>query len=341
MITYLFIHVSSLVSILVLSTSLNPSQLSVYNRSKMEKFVSRTISILHDREVPRDGTRRYLYSIWQPSALLLLTIPFIAVFYAVYSPDTFEKPDVDFFCNADGKIEKKTNDYRPLWDSRLYFTINMAFGQMPFSKVKVIDAVWDVVVGRGGQVIAGMIAYRTLRRSLTLAMEQCALAISTVTLLYCQQVQVLPVTQLICNILWSWHDYNRWTRQRPYVFGRLRIAAQIFACVYVLLFATLVSVMTGYRVQMTGYLDNGAHSGTRLTSMSELKVPTLAFLDGSRINNYSMLVTSGPISYPDAEKGPYGSSLKVKDFIEIMRRVEEPFGTFFDCKYSHRHFSRA
>lgn len=73
-------------------------------------------------------------------------------------------------------------DYSPIWDPSLFFTINLAYGSLFFSVVKFIDACWDLVIGRGGQLLAAMLAYRHLRPSFTLLLEQNAIPMATVTL---------------------------------------------------------------------------------------------------------------------------------------------------------------
>jgi hypothetical protein len=137
----------------------------------MRYFTSRFDS---NGKAPRDGTRRYFYDIWPPFTLLVITVSFTSTFFTVYQLYASSKYHVDlFFCNADGKLESTDSSYQPFWDPNLYFTINIAFGELPYSGAKVIDAAWDAVVGRGGQFVAAVVAYRTLRRSFTLTMETC------------------------------------------------------------------------------------------------------------------------------------------------------------------------
>lgn len=300
---------------------------------KMDKFVSWVRPMLRGGKVPRDGTYRYLYDIWQPLAILVLAFLFPLVFYTTYTTNKSTKPDPLFICNDSGYVEKARNNYNPIWDPRLYFTINLAFGKFAFSTVKAIDAAWDVVIGRGGQVVVALIAYRTLRRSLTLNMETCALAIPTVTSFYCQQIQVFPVIQMTYNLFWSWGDSNRPVWKKPNSSGRLRLAAQIFICIYVLLFATLVSVMTGYRAQLTGYVGHDAQSQT--IPIRDLVIPRLILSDGDRIGlPNSQLLAFDEIYYPsNANKSRHDTVFDAKEFIETSRDFEEPYGTLVDCKY--------
>lgn len=304
----------------------------------MDKFTSRVRPMLSTWKIPRDGTRRYLYDIWQPLLLLLTTTCFTTAFFATYNPYALTNPDDLFFCNADGNVEVAVVDYRPLWDAWLYFTINIAFGQFAFSTAKIIDAGWDVVVGRGGQMVAAIVAYRTVRRSLTLTMEPCTVAISTVTSLYCRQVQLVPMGYLVHNMFWHWRSVDSIWR-KPLHSGRIRLGLQVFACVYVLTFATLVSVMTGYRAQLTGYFGYDTESDNQLQPISELSLPGMVLLDGNRIGlQDSPLYAARKTVFPAELLGSTGS-YDVLALLDSSRDFEEPFGTLIDCEYYSQAFT--
>lgn len=166
----------------------------------MEKLTAYTEPGLGSWKIPRDGTYRYLYDTWQPLTLFVLTVCFTAAFYSVYTPVATIAPNDLFYCNSDGNLIKALGYYKPLWDPEMYFTVNIAFGKFAFSTAKVIDAVWDAVVARGGQVLAAMVAYRTLRRSLTLTMEASTVTMSTVATLYCNQIQMISLRRLLQDI---------------------------------------------------------------------------------------------------------------------------------------------
>lgn len=207
--------------------------------------------------------------------LLAFTTCFTYSLFYTYEPDASSLNGV-FFCNADAKVEKTVLGYTPLWDPRLYFTVNIIFGQFSFSTVKVVDACWDAIVGRGGQMVAAVMTYRVLRRSLTLVMENCTVSIPTIASMYCQQVQLSTVWQLVHNIFWH-RSSRRVDVRKKAGSGKLRLAMQIFTCTYVLLFATLVSIMTGYY----GY---GAGQVSELQPISQLSPARMVVFDGLRIS---------------------------------------------------------
>jgi hypothetical protein len=295
--------------------------------------MSRLGSLIRDYKVPRDGMRRYFYDIWQPLALL------VVVLFTKYDPRSSTRLKYDwFFCNADGTLVKVDRDYKPFWDLQLYFTVNISFGRFSFSRAKVIDAAWDAVVGRGGQFVAAVVAYRTLRRSLTLTMETCSVPIPAVASLYCAQIQLIPVGRIIHTMFWHWGSVHLKWRQ-PILRGRARFGVQLFACTYVLLFATLASVMTGYRAQLTGYSGSGANKTDQLFPVSQLVQPRFVLLDGVRVGLPNTMYTHDGIVYPAAmldyydNEVTYGTNFTVRESLEISRDFEHPYGVLLDCSW--------
>jgi hypothetical protein len=284
--------------------------------------------------------RRYIYDIWQPLTLLVITTSLTAAFFTKYDPYSPARTGKDwFFCNADGNLEKTEYDYRPFWDPRLYFTINIAFGEFSFSTVKIIDAAWDAVVGRGGQLVAAVVAYRMLRRSLTLTMESCTVSMSAITSLYCQQIQLIPVGQLLRTMFWHWSSvHTPWQQAIPK--GRARLGVQLFACIYVLSFATLVSITTGYRAQLTGYSSSGVNETGLLFPINQLVEPRFALLDGARVGlSDTIMYAHDTIQYPDGVLDWYDSKstsdssmLNIGEFLDASRDYEHPYGVLLDCQ---------
>lgn len=259
----------------------------------------------------------------------------MGAFYANYTLTALRNPDDLFFCNADGKVEMANYYYRPLWDPRLYFTMNIVFGQFAFSTAKIIDASWDAVVGRGGQMVVAVVAYRTIRRSLTLAMESYAVSIPAVTALYCQQVQLVPVGQLIYS-LFRPQASDHTPKRHPDRLGRIRIGIQVIACSYVLLFSTMVSVMTGYSAQWTGYFGYDPEGASQLQPIRKLARPGMVLHDGARIGLSDLPVYASRASiFPPGVGQGLGSysEYAIVDFLRSSRDLEEPYGTFVDCKY--------
>lgn len=178
-------------------------------------------------------------------------------------------------------------------------------------------------------MVAAVMTYRVLRRSLTLVMENCTVAIPTIASMYCQQVQLSTVWQLILNILWHRSSRQVDVRQSTRS-GKLRLAMQTFACTYVLLFATLVSIMTGYRAQLTGYYGYDAGQVSELQPTSQLSPARMVIFDGSRIG-----LLDSPTGAIDALSYLSGDSrsFRPRDIIDDSRDFRRPYGILADCEY--------
>jgi hypothetical protein len=302
----------------------------------MHKSALRFDSVLHNFNVPQDGVRRYMYDIWQPLTLLIVTTVFMCVlldksdFYA-FTDSIYD----DFFCTPDGKLEGAKSYVSNESPSRSFLTIDTLFGHnLPFSSAKVIDAAWDAVIGRGGQFVAAAVAYRTLRRSFTLTMETCTVTIAAAASLYCRQIQLESAGQLIHTMFWHWSTAHlRW---RPAILmGRLRLCAQLFVGIYVLLFATLVSVMTGYRARLTGYTSYEGDGLGLLFPVDRLVHPRIGFNDGARVGlpNTSMFAHDA-IVYPDVVGDTFNFTgrYRISEFLASSRDFKEPWGVLVDCQ---------
>ncbi|KAI3327382.1 hypothetical protein HD806DRAFT_486918 [Xylariaceae sp. AK1471] len=62
-------------------------------------------------------------------------------------------------CHPDGKFSPFGQTYNP-WALIGFFQINLAFGNLTFTDVKVIDVLWDIVIGRGGQAAMAFVSWR-------------------------------------------------------------------------------------------------------------------------------------------------------------------------------------
>jgi hypothetical protein len=278
-------------------------------------------SIWNIFQVPRDGAHRLLYDIWQPLALLVLAISFTII---VFATEPGAANDVVFYCNADGKIKKRGDrSYKPLWDPEQFFTINVAYGSMPFSVAKFIDACWDITVGRGGQMLVAIVAYRVLRRSLTLIMETCAVPVSMATTIYCRQIQLASVWETLCCSLSS---KKRYPQAGMELSLKLRLIAHLFVCAYVLSFATLASVTTGYRAGLTGYFDFKADESSQLKPVTKISHPLVSLYDGNRIglSDQAIHLTSSPVLAGEVDLGAFLN--------KSSSSMDDLTGALFDCK---------
>jgi hypothetical protein len=171
-----------------------------------------------------------------------------------------------------------------VWDTSQFLDITLGFGSFEFSVAKGIDVGWDLIVGRGGQIILALLSYRVLSRVLLHSMETRATSFYTYTALGFDRGPLFSSWASLRD-LWSGRSQGR--RILPMV---------IYASLYLLAFPTFVSVFVqGYKLAdfpqvstMTGYKPN--YSAWVYLSKDEAMYPAEAILpvsalikDGSRV----------------------------------------------------------
>jgi hypothetical protein len=242
----------------------------------------------------------------------------------------------DFFCTPDGKLEE-TNPYDSYQScSQSFLTIDIPFGHnLPFLSAKVIDAAWDAVIGRGGQLVAAAVACRTLRRSFTLTTETCTVMIPAAASLYCRQIQLESMGQLIHTMLWHWGTAHLRWRQAIHT-GRLRLCVQLFVGLYVLMFATLVSVMTGDRARLTGYTSYDGDGLGPLFRVNRLVRPRVGFNDVARVRlSNTTMFAHDAIVYPAVVRDTFNltGGYSISEFLASSRDFRESWGVLVDCQW--------
>lgn len=221
-------------------------------------WASVTGSLTPRVKVPQDGELRYLSDTWQLWLIFLSTTVFTASFIPALARSRTASNVVS--CNADGIVETPSTKPLSIWDADEFFTINLLFNDYSFTQAKVIDACWDVGVGRGGQAIAAVVTHRVLRRSMLLILERSEVSIPTTTAMLCQQIQLTSIWELCREMIRRAGGGS--TPKRARAMGILRYTLYIFVCGYVLAFATITSVMTGYRANLTGLFQlNSTQNG--------------------------------------------------------------------------------
>lgn len=282
---------------------------------------------------PLVGIMNSLHHAWKPLLLIMLTGPFTIIFFSTQDPHT--STENWFYCNAEGNVAKRAPGvYNFLWDPHQYFTINITFGQLSFTSAKIIDACWDAIVGRGGQVLAGLSAYRVLRRSFTLTMETCEISIPTVASVYCEQMQLTTAWRLLRDSLHNRRLQRSSARRGPSRATRARLVVQAFACFYVLAFATFVSVMTGYRTELKGIFDYTEDNWDRVKPIDKLSRPRMIVQDGSRVGlDEGPTYFSNKLEYPPWEPQFLDqNAFTLRNFINATHNFDDPLGVLVECK---------
>jgi hypothetical protein len=163
-------------------------------------------------------------------------------------------------------------------------------------------------------------------------METCTITIPAVVSLYCRQIQLGSTGRLLHTMFWHW-NFDRIKFRQSIPTARPRLVVQTFVCVYVLLFATLVSVMTGYRAGLSGFVGYDT-----LFPIDRLMHPRLSFHDAARVGlSDTPMFATEQVFYPEHVRDPEAKNSTlgpqdIPEFLALSGDFEEPYGSLVDCR---------
>jgi hypothetical protein len=158
-------------------------------------------------------------------------------------------------------------DYSPCPETTA-FSIDYTSGMLSYNAVKIIDAVWNMGVGRGGQVFSAWVCYKIFGMAMLRITEQ-----NQVTLELCSAISFRPFS------LWTLPKVLRAIGSKCGWRGRMTFIWFVAAITYVLALPTILDLMTGY------------------TATYEAMVPSpeggLVLLDSNNFTIYAPYVDAG------------------------------------------------
>jgi hypothetical protein len=128
-----------------------------------------------------------------------------------------------------------------IWERDLFFTIVITLGkgsQWSYTHVRIIDLIWDVAVGRGGQLLLLYVAYNVFHKSITYIMDSQPVSYQ----IYGAVAFRSGTVRSIFAILHACATEKFKNTRRTY---RL-YTAMILATAYIVSMPSLFSAMTGY-----------------------------------------------------------------------------------------------
>ncbi|KAG9748177.1 hypothetical protein KCU73_g7158, partial [Aureobasidium melanogenum] len=232
--------------------------------------------------------------IWRPATFILipLALAFITIYLGLswteyfadhlgtvkwlYPNHHLPEESVYWTCLPNGTATPQT--MFSVWDTSQFLDITLGFGSFQFGLAKGIDVVWDMVIGRGGQIVLALLSCRVLSAALLHSMETRAASFKSYVAIGLDRGPVFTIWASVRDL---------WTRrsQEPLV-----LVTVMFASIYLLAFQTFVSTMTGYKPISTPWvhLDTDA-----LYPAQDILRMGLILKDGSRIG----LKDDFPVAY--------------------------------------------
>ncbi|KAF5637331.1 uncharacterized protein FTJAE_5746 [Fusarium tjaetaba] len=178
-----------------------------------------------------------------------------------------------------------------------FFQITLGWGRFSFGTAKLVDVVWDLVVGRGGQTVMAFVSWRVFVQYLQLSLVTKPASYSTVWLIKIQQDNsALATWKLVSGFF------------KVGLASKKVMCFMIWTALFILGFPTFASSMTGYTPYNKAYVNS---TSGKLVQFSEVSRVAYLIKDGDRVNGLSK-------GYPVLWRGNLTAVDKFNDRCDVM-----------------------
>ncbi|KAI0515392.1 hypothetical protein F5B22DRAFT_188422 [Xylaria bambusicola] len=137
------------------------------------------------------------------------------------------------YCSPDGSIKPV---YTNLWATSDLFQVNIATGNLTFTQAKVIDTIWDLIVGRGGQATLTLITWKLFAEYAAVSMAIQPVTFATYRILFTDSGPSISST---ASLLYDFIKFRG-------LASKWASAFLIYSIMLSLAFPTLAGSTTGY-----------------------------------------------------------------------------------------------
>ncbi|KAI1505009.1 hypothetical protein F5X99DRAFT_333900 [Biscogniauxia marginata] len=173
-------------------------------------------------------------------------------------------------CQPDGSFNPFEDGYSP-WAASTFFQIGLGLGNFTFTEAKVIDISWDIIIGRGGQAVMAMIAWRVFADYVTTSMEVSPITYATFFIIFLHDSpSILSTVRLVRDFIFS-----------RSLKSKVAMLFMISSMIFILGWPTFASAMTGYTSISKAYVLDISDS---YIPFSEFQALSYVIHDGWRVN---------------------------------------------------------
>lgn len=250
----------------------NPSQLEPEKASSfLAKLWAETRNeVRHDLKSTRWRHTAASFFTWLGFSVWALGLIILCIIFPLVITHTMSLESSEYwnYCAPDGSFSlEPTNAWSPDWT----FQIVLAFGSLSFTQAKVVDIVWDIGVGRLGQSLLAYFSWKAFSVYVRASMETTPVTYRTFWTSFMQNHASLR------SIFHLMRDFA----SRRGLRSKLAMAFMIITMVFVMVFPTLASAMTGYTANNEAVIKFG--NGTQTPFGNFLQLAAIIH-DGGRVN---------------------------------------------------------
>jgi hypothetical protein len=278
-------------------------------------------------ELQAGGKRLRYATLYGPWALLFVIVAGTSALFAVVTKlgdgVASGRNDSIFYCDSSGKVRYRYSSVfgtSPYWDSRLFLSVTMGVHGLTFGQAKAIDIGFDLVAGRGSQVLLALATYPILRRSILRSMEVREFSLALLMPFFLERLSVFSLWAMFANMRSrrTKPKTDDQTEEIQYRKARVRVDWRVVlvflvGC-YVLALPTVTSVMTSYQVRSAPFLPDGL--GYVSTMEIENQIPDFILGDGDLVG----LSDNYPV-YNDIDNDLLSTCLACKSIVLMEMNV--------------------
>ena len=234
-----------------------------------------------------------------PFALLALFLAAVAALFGgitEHPPGTVPNSNYPY-CAPNGQVQYYSNGNGTYWaDARywnpsLWFTVTLGVGGLSFSEAKMIDIAFDLVVGRGSQLLFAWGVYHVIRRALYRSMEVKGISYTTMHAIYLDGICTFTLWTMISHSVQSLFKSGKPPRKNKARRGSdWRLYLVFIIVLFIVASPTFLSAATSYQTSSIPFVQ--MPNSQDWVEVSSLPVVLWLILDGDRIGlaaNYSVL----------------------------------------------------
>lgn len=192
-----------------------------------------------------------------------------------------------FYCDTIDNIryayaDNAFNKSSPYWDSSLFLSVTMGFHGLTFPQAKAIDICFDLVIGRGSQVLLALATYPLLRRAVLRSMEIREFSLAFVLPFFMERLSAYTLWAMTANMRIIRKKAQEPEAGQQVARARIRVdwrmTLVLWIGCYILAIPTFLSAMTSYQARGEPFFP--VDDGSSYMSAEGIKFPQF-FVRGS------------------------------------------------------------
>ena len=241
---------------------------------------------LHSPAPSRDDRTSRAIAILPPLGLLTTFVAAVSGLYAELSDHPLGSISDQWYpyCTPNGQVAFPSYDdlAGKYWDPSLILSVTLGFGGLSFAQAKAVDIAFDLIVGRGAQLLIAFTVYPILRRSFLRSLETTGVPIAVLFPLYLERISMESLWALVQNVT------NPRSNPKTYYLGTKskrrfdwRVIPVFLIMLYILAAPSFLSAMTSYQAKSIPYVKRW--DSEDYMRADQLIIPQFVIADGDRI----------------------------------------------------------